>query len=398
MGKEKPGFLSPKAISNRIKAKGLQKLRWYCQMCQKQCRDENGFKCHTMSESHQRQLLLVADNPGKFVNTFSQEFFETFIELLRRRFGTKRVHGNVVYQEYIADRHHVHMNATQWVTLTQFVKWMGRQGYCTVDETEKGWFIQYIDRTPEAIRRQQAQEKKSKMDVDDEDRRNKMIQQQIERDRMRRHKDGVEAASIHKPTELMKASEDDKVVFKIPLAVDTSKITTLNSSKNDLNDLETMSTCSSRSTSSSSSSNAKRKQSALDEIIKMEETKKAKIGRKDYWLTEGIVIKIITKKAGEQYFKKKAVVKEVVEKYGAVVKLLEGGDKIKLDQVHLETVLPSIGKQVYIVNGAYRGHTATLQQINIESFSCNITIDAGPLNGRQLKDIPYEDVCKLHQS
>ena len=38
------GFLTPKAIANRIKAKGLQKLRWYCQMCQKQCRDENGFK------------------------------------------------------------------------------------------------------------------------------------------------------------------------------------------------------------------------------------------------------------------------------------------------------------------------------------------------------------------
>lgn len=34
------GFLTPKAISNRIKAKGLQKLRWYCQSCQKQCRDE----------------------------------------------------------------------------------------------------------------------------------------------------------------------------------------------------------------------------------------------------------------------------------------------------------------------------------------------------------------------
>lgn len=38
------GFLTPKAIANRIKAKGLQKLRWYCEMCQKQCRDENGFK------------------------------------------------------------------------------------------------------------------------------------------------------------------------------------------------------------------------------------------------------------------------------------------------------------------------------------------------------------------
>ena len=40
MGKEKAGPLTPKAIANRIKAKGLQKLRWYCQMCQKQCRDE----------------------------------------------------------------------------------------------------------------------------------------------------------------------------------------------------------------------------------------------------------------------------------------------------------------------------------------------------------------------
>jgi DNA/RNA-binding protein KIN17 len=40
MGKEKPGFLTPKAIANRLKSKGLQKLRWYCQMCQKQCRDE----------------------------------------------------------------------------------------------------------------------------------------------------------------------------------------------------------------------------------------------------------------------------------------------------------------------------------------------------------------------
>lgn len=40
MGKDKGGGLTPKAIANRIKAKGLQKLRWYCQMCQKQCRDE----------------------------------------------------------------------------------------------------------------------------------------------------------------------------------------------------------------------------------------------------------------------------------------------------------------------------------------------------------------------
>ena len=74
MGKEKAGFLAPKSIANRIKAKGLQKLRWYCQMCQKQCRDENGFKCHTMSESHQRQMEMFSQNSTKFMDEFSKEF------------------------------------------------------------------------------------------------------------------------------------------------------------------------------------------------------------------------------------------------------------------------------------------------------------------------------------
>jgi len=88
MGKEKAGPLTPKGISNRIKAKGLQKLRWYCQMCQKQCRDENGFKCHTMSESHQRQLLLLAEDVDKYMDSFSRELQDAFLRLLKRQFGT----------------------------------------------------------------------------------------------------------------------------------------------------------------------------------------------------------------------------------------------------------------------------------------------------------------------
>jgi DNA/RNA-binding protein KIN17 len=35
-------FGTAKAIGNAMKAKGLQKLRWYCEPCQKQCRDEVG--------------------------------------------------------------------------------------------------------------------------------------------------------------------------------------------------------------------------------------------------------------------------------------------------------------------------------------------------------------------
>lgn len=73
----------------------------------KQCRDENGFKCHTTSESHQRQLLLFADNSGKYIYSFSKEFADGYMELLRRRFGTKRVSANKVYQEYISHKDHL---------------------------------------------------------------------------------------------------------------------------------------------------------------------------------------------------------------------------------------------------------------------------------------------------
>lgn len=67
------------------------------------------------------------------------------------RFGTKRVRANQVYQEYIADKNHLHMNATRWVTLTEFVKHLGRTGVGRVDETEKGWFIAWIDSSPKAL-------------------------------------------------------------------------------------------------------------------------------------------------------------------------------------------------------------------------------------------------------
>ena len=86
---------STKYLNNKLKSKGLQRLRWLAsapllyalgmltisqvlpgkllpfevesfalknvQICEKQCRDENGFKCHTQAESHVRNALLVGE-------------------------------------------------------------------------------------------------------------------------------------------------------------------------------------------------------------------------------------------------------------------------------------------------------------------------------------------------
>ncbi|KAF8746459.1 Kin17 curved DNA-binding protein, partial [Rhizoctonia solani] len=172
---------TPKYLANAMKSKGLQKLRWYCQVCQKQCRDENGFKCHTQSEAHLRQMLVVGENAGRHISDFSSQFQSEFVTLLSRRFGTKRVRANQVYQEFIQDKHHLHMNATRWVTLTEFVKHLGRTGVAHVDETEKGWFIAWIDSSPKALAKADAARKKERATTSDEQRERNLIAEQIER-------------------------------------------------------------------------------------------------------------------------------------------------------------------------------------------------------------------------
>jgi DNA/RNA-binding protein KIN17 len=156
-------------------------LRFYCQACERQCRDENGFKCHVMSESHQRQMLLVAANPNRYVHNFSDDFKKEFLNLLSRRHGTKRVFANKVYQEYIAHKEHIHMNATKWNSLSEFCKQMGRDGILRVDETERGLHITWVDNSPKALARQAAIQKMDRAKKDDEERELQLLKEQIEK-------------------------------------------------------------------------------------------------------------------------------------------------------------------------------------------------------------------------
>lgn len=45
-----------------------------------------------------------------------------------------------------------------------------RIGLCVVDETEKGWFVQYVDRDPETLRKMEAAKSREKHERDDEER------------------------------------------------------------------------------------------------------------------------------------------------------------------------------------------------------------------------------------
>lgn len=132
----------------------MGRLRWYCQICEKQCRDENGFQAHIKSEPHLRKILSVGPKAGATIAQFSQNFQYEFVLLLRTRHTTNRVQANKVYNEYIQDKHHVHMNATRWVTLGGFIAHLGKEGIVRVDEDEEGLWVQWIDNSPATLQRQ----------------------------------------------------------------------------------------------------------------------------------------------------------------------------------------------------------------------------------------------------
>jgi DNA/RNA-binding protein KIN17 len=65
--------------------------------------------------------------------------------------------------------------------LTEFVKSLGRDGICRVTEEEDGFYVAWIDSSPEAMRRQETLRKKERQDRGDEEREQREIEAQVER-------------------------------------------------------------------------------------------------------------------------------------------------------------------------------------------------------------------------
>ncbi|CAG8077715.1 unnamed protein product [Penicillium olsonii] len=135
-------------------------------------------------------MMLIGEDPRKHIANYSRDFEKTFIELLRTTHGTKSINANHFYQQIVSDKEHIHMNSTQWKSLSQFVAHLGREGKCRVEDTEKGLFIAWIDNSPETLRRREAVLKKERQEKGDEEREQRQIKDQIKR-----------AAALAKPEE-----------------------------------------------------------------------------------------------------------------------------------------------------------------------------------------------------
>ncbi|ODV83333.1 hypothetical protein CANARDRAFT_190771, partial [[Candida] arabinofermentans NRRL YB-2248] len=188
MGKAE--FGTAKYLNNQLKKRGLQKTKFYCQICEKQCMDDNGFKCHIQSPSHLKNLsnkLSNSNNNSKqMIEGYSEKFLIDFLKLLRINHGEKSIGCNKFYQEYIQDKDHIHLNSTKWKSLTSLAMHLQQSGLCSVEVNEElddsdveKYTIAYIDKSPESqLRKQQTKERKIKSDSETS---LKLLQEQIAR-------------------------------------------------------------------------------------------------------------------------------------------------------------------------------------------------------------------------
>ena len=105
-----------------------------------------------------------------------------------------------------------------------------------------------------------------------------------------------------------------------------------------------------------------------------------------------LAVKITSKKFGDKYYKQKAEVLEVIYKFKALVKLIQDGSKITVDQNEIETVIPAVGRQVLILQGRFRGKTAILESLEMDKFSANLKLCDSK---EKIVSLPYEQFSKI---
>mmetsp|Transcript_2849 Transcript_2849/g.3841 ORF Transcript_2849/g.3841 Transcript_2849/m.3841 type:complete len:361 (+) Transcript_2849:318-1400(+) len=326
--------------------------------------------------------------------SFPDSLRGVFLSILSKRHHTKKVKANVVYNEFIQDKMHIHMNATYWGTLTSFVNYLGREGKCEVEETEKGWYIQWIDNDPKTLEKRARGEKKRKHDQDDEDRHQRLIEKQIAASKAQALARGIDTEE--KFTDLKEDPSKLSINLSISAPVRKKQVNLLKSNHDN------------KIISTNVEKKRKRFNAAESIVNRMESKKRSEPELVDgCWLQKGIVVKLKDKSFGE-FRKKKAVVTYVSRsKVGSgKVRLvdrkkgkLEDFD-ISINQRLVETVVPKLGGTVAIVSKKSgfenRGNKGKLIDVNLDKSTVSVKILEGTNKGKTLADLEYDNISKLY--
>lgn len=280
-----------------------------------------------------------------------------------------------------------------------------------VEETEKGWMVQWIDRDPRLVARQAAYDAKQQEEMDDESRQRAVIAAQMAMLKARTQEGGPSAvgSAVLKPEELELKRETDapKISLKAQVPAAKKRVPVSLSGANVLA-LAADSSSSSSSSESQSQSQGKAGMSNIERLMHEDAARKsADLMRSDAqlrsqhkaWLFKGLQVKVVNKHvAGGALYKSKAKIDAVVaDGFGAECIVDVEGQSVRavLDQDHLETTVPKVGAIGLVVRGAGRGLRAAVTAIHTQDFNCDLRLEEAPYQGVMLKRREYEDVCRL---
>ena len=158
MGKTHTQSKEVRFLNKKLKYGMLQKLKWYCEICQTQCNDQHAFRQHVQSEKHRNMMAHFRQDSKNIINQNSRAFETSFMDVLKNRYPNKEVSANVIYTQVIKDKHHVHMNSTRWESVHGFCLYLEQTGKIQLRMTERGPYLRYIAKDETQIIRETEEE------------------------------------------------------------------------------------------------------------------------------------------------------------------------------------------------------------------------------------------------
>ena len=311
------------------------KLKYFCEICSKQCRDANGFKCHLDSESHKRERAIFRPNACELIASRSQEFQDQFIAQLAASSSHGWLVANEVYGGIVRDPDHVHLKGTKWESFTDFLTDLESQNLVQLrpDVRKPSTFeILRIDREKEEA--QQAQETAER--------------RKRERDRLR-----VEQEEI-KRFKIVAATSSDG--FSEPSILTTS----------------------------------------FGERAKIQINLSTGNGKRSFTETSiginhSIFAQCVVKINYGEFTGQKAL---VLSEEGSMLHLemLQSKKHLVLPSNDIETVIPNLNRQVKVVKGPCKGKDGILLNVDIPNGVGTVYFSAT----EESQDFRFDDICKIH--
>jgi DNA/RNA-binding protein KIN17 len=406
----------------------LFKQKYFCQMCNRQCRDKDGFNCHLKSDTHRINMEQVAENPDLYINNYSYEFQRGFLDILKRGYTNVWVSANKIYQEYITDKFATHLNATKWTTLTGFIKSMESKEKLEIKSNEKEVLIRHReDQKPDE---KFLFQKKLLEQKNEEIKRNKELSKILSRANEEKNKESKNLNYTQNedlcPEKNLSDSKDDKIeslvdheklknisiqlkinkseeIMKKPISGNIFEQPEFLCKKRNKDEIfgmqqENVST----KVSINNQFNSKEKDNLVMEntknLLKLKEPKslQEEIDLVNIpWIQKKLIVRIKDKDL--PYYNQKAKVETLIDDFVAEVKILNSPDiKIKIDQAYLEPVIPSAGKdsKVMIIFGEFKNILGIIEKIYVEEKHAYVILeDKNKLEDRKIK-LNLKQFCK----